>query len=417
MVQRMGFGWNDHYIEQGIDGVIELTKPESNEALGKFVGAQIKTQKQFASETQTEFSFYPDSRDLAYWNTCNVPVVLFVCKPAEHQYFAVHIQTYLANEANKNRKAIVFNKEHDAFSAGDEWQRRLLDLTNSTSLGLAFPPLQTEERLSSNLLEVKLPEQMYIGATKFRRRGEVFDAMRAKGVEPRSEFIIKDCQLWSVLNLTDPFVGEGLVDMATAKARPFREIAFDADEARRRYAVELLNWCLTARLRLEDVVWLKDDEIYAYIPEKTPTHSVRKPVQGETGETKKGLIFPKLRKAKIGFCRHAAMRAEFVAIGGTYYLQINPTYCFTRDGHRRHRRFEEFIQNARIMEKELQYFSNLQLWRTVLSTDTDLFQESYEFLSFGDFLELTSPVSIPDQSWKPATDADLQSEGQALLEY
>src|SRR5438552_19114086 len=100
MVQRMGFGWNDHYIEQGIDGVIELTKPEFNEALGKFVGAQIKTQKQFASETQTEFSFYADSLALAYWSTCNVPLVLLVCNPAAHQYFSLHLQTYLAKQAN-----------------------------------------------------------------------------------------------------------------------------------------------------------------------------------------------------------------------------------------------------------------------------------------------------------------------------
>lgn len=417
MVERMGFAWNDHFIEQGIDGVIELSKPDSNEALGKFIGAQIKTQKEFAAESSDQFSFYPDARDIEYWRTCNVPVVLLVCRPADHLYYGVHIQAYLADTANQGRKAIIFDKQRDAFAAGDEWRRRLLDLTNSTSLGLSFPPVPVEERLSSNLLKVHLPDRIYFGPTIFQRRGEVISAMRAKEVAPRGEFIIKESQLWSVLNLSDPVVGSGLVDPGAAKSLPFRNIAFHTDPAKRRYAVELLNQCLTERLLLEQVVWLRDDELYAYIPETTPLHSVRKPVPGQHGETKKGLIFPKLRKAKVGFCRHAAMRAEFVAIGEEYYLQINPTYCFTRDGHRQHARYEEFIRNARIMEKELQYFSNLQLWRSVLSSETDLVRESYEFLSFGDFLELDAPVSIPDDAWKPASDADLESEGQTLLDY
>jgi hypothetical protein len=116
---------------------------------------------------------------------------------------------------------------------GDEWRRRLLDLTNSTSLGLSFPTVPVEERLSSNLLEVHLPDRIYFGPTTLQRRGEVISAMRAKEVAPRGEFIIKESQLWSVLNLSDPVVGNGLVDPGAVKSLPFRSIAFHTDDAGR----------------------------------------------------------------------------------------------------------------------------------------------------------------------------------------
>ena len=47
--------------------------------------------------------------------------------------------------------------------------------------------------------------------------------------------------------------------------------------------------------------------------------------------------------------RHAAMLAKFVDIGDKYFLQIDPTWCFTRDGSLKHSRWEDLIRTIRIM--------------------------------------------------------------------
>ena len=116
-----------------------------------------------------------------------------------------------------------------------------------------------------------------------------------------------------------------MVDAASVVVMDFSELAFHADPAKRRYAVELLNLCLSARLRRDDIYWFKEEEMYVYAPKREVTKRVRKSVKTEDSETKRGLIFPSYFKGRMVRCRHLAFMAKFVEIGGIYYLQVDLT--------------------------------------------------------------------------------------------
>ena len=174
--------------------------------------------------------------------------------------------------------------------------------------------------------------------------------------------------------------------------------------------------CLTRKLRWEEVEWSKDDEMFLFYPRRI--ERVRKPVRGKKNDTRIGLLHVTKKNGKIIRCRHAAMYAKFVDIGDTYYLQIDPTWFFSRDGSLKHPRWEELIRTIRIMQKERDYHSSLRLWHEVLTSGSDLIRGTYPFISFGKFLCFESPVSVADGLWKSMSDPEPKLDiEQSLLEF
>jgi hypothetical protein len=76
--------------------------------------------------------------------------------------------------------------------------------------------------------------------------------------------------------------------------------------------------------------------MFIYYPHQEKARRVRKTVKKKQSETKIGLLHVTEYEGRIVRCRHAAMMAKFVEIGDKYFLQIDPTWCFTRDGERKH---------------------------------------------------------------------------------
>lgn len=417
LVMRMGFSWNDHHVEYGIDAFVELADPSTHKALGAFVGVQVKTVQQFEAESDTEFSYYVSDADLNYWLGSRMPVLLIVGRPSDDRFYAVHVQAYFAAQ-RPGAKTIRFQKSNDRFDSGEAWQRRLLDVGKGFTRGLAFPPRTEPETIVSNLLQVTLPDTVYTSETKFRAGKEVAAKLKGTPAGFFTEYILKDEKLWSPVNLADPVLRNALDEKATVEHMPFGDLAFHKDRAKRRYAVELLEYCLSARLRRLSVFWSKDAEMYFFRPRHAPTDRMTVDVATEAGTSTQGIAFPAFRGGKIVRCRHVALVADFVSIGERYYLQLNPTCLFTKDGSELHPRHEELLQNLKIMQKQLDYHRSLFLWRTLLTRPGDLVEPEYPHLKFGDFLRVKSPVSIADDAWFKAggmSPAIGENEFDALL--
>jgi hypothetical protein len=411
----MGCAFNETHIEAGIDAFAELADPNTGEAQASFFGVQIKTCEQFDAETDEKFSFYPEAKHINYWNASTIPVLLVVCRAKTEEAYAVWVQEYFRAPDKKDSKTVIFQKERDRFRGGDDWQRRLVDKAVPRSRGLSFPPVPMPEELGSNLLEVVPPEQLYCGKTRFKNRESVLNVLEKRDFKG-TEFIIRDGYLWSVRSL-HLNVWNDFVDTRTVRTLSFAELALHDQPAKRRHAVELLNHCLTSRLAMEDIFWLNDEKIYVYLPSREATRTVRTTVQREKRESKKGLLHVTKKGEEVRWCRHIAMKACFVEIGGRYYLEIDPTYYYTRDGKKKHRKWQDFIRNARIMEKQREYWANLGLWRHVLTHPDDMLHEDYVFLKFGDYIGFSAPVSIPDEVWNPQSKQQQSSQDQTEFQY
>ncbi len=414
-ILQMRFAINETHTEAGIDAFVELADPQTGAAAACFLGVQVKTQEQFSAENAEQFSFYADGEDLNYWNSSEIPILLLVCKARSAEAYAIFVQEYFKIPENRTKKTVIFSKQQHRFIAGEDWQRRLLEASVPRSKGLAFPPAPSPENLSSNLLEVILPQTVYSGVTALKDRRDVIAALDR--VHSRvSEVIVRGDTIWTVHSLNDPLWGS-IVKSPSISAAPFSELAFHKDPAKRDAARELLNLCLNARLRLEDIFWAREEEMFIYKPRSAPGRRVRKSVKSKRGETRVGLLHVTEYGGRIVRCRHLAMLAKFREIGDRCYLQIDPTWYFSRDG-RKHPRWEDLIRTIRIMQKEREYHSALRLWREVLTQEGDLVRTGYPFLRFGNYLEFESPFSIPDALWRATS--DIQPDGdldQKLLEF
>jgi hypothetical protein len=170
-------------------------------------------------------------------------------------------------------------------------------------------------------------------------------------------------------------------------------------------------------LSMEEVWWSRHEEMFIYNPLTGQDRGIRKPVKSKRGETKVGLLHVTEKKGRVVRCRHLAMTCKFRDVGDRYYLQVDPTWYFSRDG-RKHPRSEDLIRTIRIIQKEKEYHATLRLWREVLTQQGDLVRQEYPFLSFGDYMLFEAPVSIPDPLWKSTADPEVELDvEQGLLKF
>lgn len=406
--------FNPQQTEAGIDGIIELAEPRTGAARASFLGVQVKTTIAFDAESEEQFSFYADARDIAYWTSAQIPILLVVSRAVTLESYAVVIQDYFRTGQHRNTKTIVFRKTTDKFQGDEAWSRRLLGVGIPRAKGFSFPALPREEALSSNLLEVILPKTLYCARTTVKTAGAIKAALRQMSFFG-NEFILREESVYSVHSLHEATWNE-VIDNTSIARSPFAELAFHKEKPKRFYANELLNLCLTARLRRDEVRWVRFEEMYVYAPNRVPTKRVRKDIRTEDSQTRRGLIFPTFYQGRLVRCRHLAIYAKFFDIDGSYYLQVDPTYYFSTDGARKHPKSEALIRAARILQKEQDYHNNLEVWLEILTAQPDFTRKEYPFLAFKGYLHKTVPVGIPDELWKPKSKGVEETDlDQALL--
>jgi hypothetical protein len=127
-----------------------------------------------------------------------------------------------------------------------------------------------------------------------------------------------------------------------------------------------------------------------------------------------------LLKSPVSYYRHSAFRGRFARYAGDWFLEIVPTYHFTRDGHRPSLFAEDLLKGIKRREHNPAILGQLFMWVHVLSTPrAPLLGASYPFLSFGKLETFPIHVGIEDDEWikqePPGDRAALEEAGQELL--
>ncbi len=87
IIKLFGFPCRLISIDLGIDAEIEIIN-ENAKSTGEFLKCQIKT-------TQTNNNFvYIQERHLIYWNSINIPVIVFLVHLRYQRYFSRSLQRY-----------------------------------------------------------------------------------------------------------------------------------------------------------------------------------------------------------------------------------------------------------------------------------------------------------------------------------
>ncbi len=110
-----------------------------------------------------------------------------------------------------------------------------------------------------------------------------------------------------------------------------------------------------------------------------------------------------------------AFRGQFRFLESQLYLEITPTYRFTRDGHALERFHEDRLKGIKRIEGNRAVLSSVLFWADYLRPKATLFSVSNSALRFGELLTFRSDVGIIDRSWLAADpdfarDAELSSK-------
>lgn len=147
------------------------------------------------------------------------------------------------------------------------------------------------------------------------------------------------------------------------------EWALSSDEGKRRLFVHLLNAALRDDLWSHGVRYYKEQDVYAFMgrPEEPPRRLKYGNLKLRSTATVVSHYEHKPKSGKVyKYLRHGAFQGRFRFLGEQWYLEITPTYRFTRNGKDLDRFHEDRLSGIKRLERNRSVLSQLLLWQAVL---------------------------------------------------
>jgi hypothetical protein len=425
VVEEMGHLWTPTRpsSDAGTDGYIELCDHEGG-ATGQIVQVQSKASLgRFRNETATTFEFLCDERDLSRWLEGNAPFVLIVSRPPDEAYW-VPIKTYFCTAEVRAKRVVIFDKVAHAFKKDATDALKRLAVPRSAGIYTQTPPPR-DETLFSNLIPVgRYAQHVHFAETTFRK-AEALIKEFAKLVEHgRGEWFLKDKYIYSFHNLRDHPWSQ-VCDVGTEDHFPTDDWALSTDREKTNDFVRLLGECLRDHLGRRGVKFYRRKKgVRGYFFFK-PTKDLSPRVERWRALQKWGerTVFEahnsKIDPKRIAYYRHLAFVPKFRRLGGQWFLEVTPTYHFTRDGQVPDRYREDRLSTIKRIEKNAAVFANTLFWQRFIVGTEDLFRKGNEFIHLADPLDFRVGFGVNDDEWKTQAEeeekAEFQEEGGAEL--
>lgn len=411
VVLDMGYVWRaTDVMDAGIDGTIEIRNPATGEMTNNIIQVQSKaTDIQFTAETPQKFEYVCNERDIEYWRGGNTPVLLIVSRPKDNLIYWVSIKEYFDTPEKIKSRKVLFDKTANCFSK--ESASDLFKLAVPKSVGLYLDPIQKTEMLFSNLLEIKkFPEYIYVADTTYRDPKNVVAELRQLGADVNYEWILRNKKILSFHDL-DQYPWNRICDAGTIENFGVDEWAFSDDSDRENELRDLLTQSLGEILKSKHIRYSRSDKLYHF----TATKSLKERKYNYFSTAKKThrTVFMGYSKRKTSdepaYYRHSAFIGKFQKFSEKWYLEITPTYYFTRDGFEGYKFADEKIKNIKKLEFNPAILGQVIMWSTILQPDpvVNLFDTpKAEHIVFGDLLKIQSLYGIDDKKWLPQEDEE-----------
>ena len=179
-------------FDVGIDGEIEICDPITGAATNHIIKVQSKaTSQPFIAETPTSLEFVCDQKDLDYWLSGNVPVILIVSRPSTNEAYWISVKEHFSDLANQKARKVIFDKARNRF---DEYcAGSLKSLAIPADSGIYFSSLPINEILYTNLLKINsLPESIYLAEALYNDPNKIWDRLRNLKAKVGPEWILRN---------------------------------------------------------------------------------------------------------------------------------------------------------------------------------------------------------------------------------
>jgi Domain of unknown function (DUF4365) len=393
-------------LDAGIDGFIELRDPRTGEVRAQYVMAQLKTREDgaFSQETESSFSWTVDQRDLEYWLGSNAPVILVVVRLSDRLMVWKSIRDYFATSEKKASRKIFFDKTEDALITSSAPALATL-VASFGRPGAMVPAMRAEEQLDTNLLRAVFQSTVNIAPTDLTY-AEIRQATLQVEDPAPIDWILYGKRIITFRD-TESALFQDIVEPGTADNLPTLTWASSDGEVTRREFVDLLQRCLSQRMRGR--LFFHHQKRLLVFPrgrsiERKITYQSykRRPVRHVVKAGGK-----KLDGSGPAYYRHAAFAPRFVELQGQWYLAIEPTYHFTSNGYEEYPFESERLAGIKRLETNQTVRSHIGMWRAILTEGGDLLRTDYPYLRFEMIPGLPFPFGVPDASWRKGEDDEV----------
>jgi hypothetical protein len=398
MAMGMNFDGRNR-LEAGVDGFIELRDPATRQMLARWIGVQVKTTADgsYTSEDETGFSYLLKPEDLEYWRASNIPVIIVLVRLSDNSMYWKPVGDGLPTEPRR----LVFNKAADKFdvSAADAIAALCIDRHR---LGSHVPPMQSGEPMHLTMLRVVLPDEIYVGESLYASGRDAVRALSEAEVQAHYEWVVRKRRFLSFRDPNTTGLTE-IVEEGTVEAVETELVATTEDVDDQNMFIELLSRTLSAQLE-RDLAF--DRETRALFFKATAENTGRRyRYRSMVNDTAAEVVSVFRRKdGAIGSVRHHAFVPRFLPIGGEWYVAVEPTFVFTRDGYRAHYNAGELLAGKKKFERNGSIRGQFLMWSHLLvasgSDAADLLSKSSKsILKFEPVPALEMPLAVPEEAW------------------
>lgn len=399
----MGFMFSRYGpIEAGIDGFLEIRDPERGSATGQLVAVQVKTREggSYTAETDSGFEYLMDESDVAYWQGCNLPVIVVL----------VHLERETAywksTDTGKGlgKRRLYINKEKDVFDVNARDEITNLCIVKS-GFGIWFPPLKTGEDGHINMLKVVLPEKIYVASSPYKTGRHALRELLDHEERPPDGWVIRGGQF---ISFRDPRDGplSYIVDIGSVETVDTEDVVFPEEEPDEHTIIDLMRRTLIAQLDGR-LVYSRSRRAFYFpaIPEVIEFTYLYKSLKQRTSAN---VVKKYGKNDKIKYVRHHAFEPRFWRIGNQWFLSITPTFVFTWDGFRPDRFAASRLAGKKQLEYQAALTGQFMMWCYLLSGEKEggteeLFNpelDSDRILQFRPLRPLLLSRGVPDELWR-----------------
>jgi hypothetical protein len=189
--------------------------------------------------------------------------------------------------------------------------------------------------LVSNLLSLSgIPEFVWSGETIARKPSDIWEQVRTTDA-----FILRDKRLYTFANLADELCPLHRVIDPSTVGKPAKTSDWIANDDWRRNLMALLNECLKQHARERFIGKDEKGRFYFWPSQDRSQERTAPPVRYTRMHRLPGETRPRAVAAKklnptdqSVFWVHYAARVRVEMLGAAFFLRIEPTYIFTKDG-------------------------------------------------------------------------------------
>ena len=390
-------------VEAGIDGFIEL-RDEATGAVGNLllqVQGKATERQRLQAETNESFEFSCSEDDISYWMQGTAPVLFIVVLPEKGVAFWKSIKTWFCDPDHLKSRKIVFDKKVDLFTR--DAKSAVMAVALTTVPGATTPSVRIDEELLVNLVGISFARTIYWAPTNHGTDKSFGSALRELNPKAGAEWIVRGKAVLSFHNL-DAWPWNKLCEAEAMEEFGSDEWSDSDDDDRQRDFVALLNRAIGEFVR--PALWNDRDSGVFFFPKPKERNRLKYAYKSLKNFVPRDVVkrYGKRRDdpSQPAYWRHSAFLHRFSRLDGRWYVEITPTYHFTRDGYKADlwggdhlKKIKEFENNAAVMGQFI-------MWRYFLTTHgaPDLYGEGYPYLSFSQLGSLALDVGVPDDLWK-----------------